>query len=201
MTYVQKSLALLPAKVSVGVAENETNGREEVTLARAIAADDDIVFGREGLDDRLVLVAVDEIDLVRRHLEDWSCRPMFHIPLEALNDNLLDIHLGETRDAMITGNNALRGQREGVSLAKYRTGSGRQNRAILPSRDQSWVGSVSREGQEDYSGTRGAKSARLVGRGVLPGGEMVIHRKKSGCGLSSPFFFLISTLNYKDEFL
>ena len=55
---MKESLALFSAQVGVGVAENEPNGREEVTLTRTIAPDDDIVFGRKGLNDCLILVAV-----------------------------------------------------------------------------------------------------------------------------------------------
>ena len=43
--------------MSVGIAENEANGREEVTLPGTIAADNDVVFGGEWLDDRLIFVA------------------------------------------------------------------------------------------------------------------------------------------------
>jgi hypothetical protein len=46
--------------VSVGIAEDEANGCEEITLARAIATNDDIVFRRKWFDDRLVLVATIE---------------------------------------------------------------------------------------------------------------------------------------------
>lgn len=60
-TYVKQSLTLLASHLSVCIAEDETNCGEEVTLARAIATDDNIVFGREGLDDRLVLVAMEEV--------------------------------------------------------------------------------------------------------------------------------------------
>jgi hypothetical protein len=56
--YVKKGLTLLSAHMSVGIAEDEANGREEITLPRPIAADDDIMLGREWLDDRLVFVAV-----------------------------------------------------------------------------------------------------------------------------------------------
>lgn len=54
---MQKSLALLPAEMSIGIAEDEANGREEVTLPGTIAADNDVVFGGEWLDDRLIFVA------------------------------------------------------------------------------------------------------------------------------------------------
>lgn len=54
---MQKSLALLPAEMSVGIAEDESNGREEVTLPGTIAADNDVVFGGEWLDNRLIFVA------------------------------------------------------------------------------------------------------------------------------------------------
>lgn len=42
------------------IVEDETDGGEEVGFSGAIAADDDVVFAREGLDDCLVLVAVEQ---------------------------------------------------------------------------------------------------------------------------------------------
>lgn len=52
--------------------------------------------------------------------------------------------------------------------------------------------SLSRDGQGD---TRGAKPARLVGRGVLPGGEAGIHRgKKSSYGGPRAIFFFYSDI-------
>lgn len=54
---MEKSLALFSAKVGVGIAQDETNGGEEITLARPITADDNIMFRGKGLNDRLVLVA------------------------------------------------------------------------------------------------------------------------------------------------
>lgn len=56
---MQKGLSLLSTQVSVGIAENEPNGREEITFTGTIAANDHVVFGRKRLDDRLVLVAAD----------------------------------------------------------------------------------------------------------------------------------------------
>ena len=55
---MKKSLSLFATHVSVGIAEDESNGREEVAFARTIAADNDIVLGGERFDDRLILVAV-----------------------------------------------------------------------------------------------------------------------------------------------
>jgi hypothetical protein len=55
--YVQESLSLLAAHLSVGIAQNESDGGEKVTLSGTIATNDNIVFGREGLDNGLVLVA------------------------------------------------------------------------------------------------------------------------------------------------
>lgn len=104
---MQKSLALLPTEVGVGITEDKPNRRKEVTLSRTIAADDDIVFRREGLDDCLILVTIGiQVSgfIVVRLMVD------VHIPLKALDDNLLDIHFEQTRDAMITANNALRGR-------------------------------------------------------------------------------------------
>lgn len=56
---MKKSLSLLSPEVSVGITEDETNRGEEVTLARTIAANDDIVFRGKGLDNCLVLVAIE----------------------------------------------------------------------------------------------------------------------------------------------
>ena len=55
---MQQSLTLLSAEVSVRIAQDEPNRSKEVTLARTIATDDNIVLGRKGLDDGLILVAV-----------------------------------------------------------------------------------------------------------------------------------------------
>lgn len=55
---MEETLALLTAHLRVCIAEDEANRREEVTLSRSIAADDDVGLGREGLNDRLVLVAI-----------------------------------------------------------------------------------------------------------------------------------------------
>lgn len=54
---MQQGLSLFATHLGVGIAEDESDGGEEVALAGTIAADDDIVLGREGLDDGLVLVA------------------------------------------------------------------------------------------------------------------------------------------------
>ena len=54
---MQESLTFLSAEMSVGIAEDEANSREEVTLPGTIAADNDVVFGREWLNDRLIFVA------------------------------------------------------------------------------------------------------------------------------------------------
>jgi hypothetical protein len=54
---VQKGLALLPSEVGIGIAKNEADGCEEVTLAGTIAANNNVVFRGEWLNDRLVLVA------------------------------------------------------------------------------------------------------------------------------------------------
>ena len=54
---MQKALALLTAHLGVGIAQDEANCRKEITLAGAIATDNDISLGREGLNDGLVLVA------------------------------------------------------------------------------------------------------------------------------------------------
>jgi hypothetical protein len=88
---VEKGLPLLAAHVCVGIAEDESNGGEEVTLARTIAPDDDIGPGREGLDDGLILVAARGRLSVQGYLRARSC--VSGAPFEALDDNLLDVHL------------------------------------------------------------------------------------------------------------
>lgn len=55
---MEETLALFTAHLRVCIAEDEANRREEVTLSRSIAADDDVSLGRKGLNDRLVLVAI-----------------------------------------------------------------------------------------------------------------------------------------------
>lgn len=56
--FVEEALALLTTHLGVGIAEDEADGGEEVTLAGSVTADDDICLVREGLNDRLLLVAV-----------------------------------------------------------------------------------------------------------------------------------------------
>lgn len=63
--YMKKSLSFLSTEVSIGIAQNESNGGEEVTLAGTITADDDIVFWGEWFDDSLVLIAEVDIRLVQ----------------------------------------------------------------------------------------------------------------------------------------
>jgi hypothetical protein len=55
---VEEALALLAAHLRVGIAENESNGCEEVTLAGTIASDNYIGFVRKRFNDCLILVAV-----------------------------------------------------------------------------------------------------------------------------------------------
>lgn len=55
---MKESLSLFSTHMSVGITENKTDGGEEVAFPGSIAADDDIVLGREWLDDRLILIAV-----------------------------------------------------------------------------------------------------------------------------------------------
>lgn len=44
------------AHLCIGIAENEPNGSEEITLAGSVAPDNDIVLGRKGFDSGLLLV-------------------------------------------------------------------------------------------------------------------------------------------------
>ena len=55
---MQEGLSFFATHLGIGIAEDKSNCGEEVTLARAVATDDDIVFWRKGLDDGLVLVAI-----------------------------------------------------------------------------------------------------------------------------------------------
>lgn len=89
--YVEESLALFAPHLGVGIAEDEANRGEEVTLARTVATDDDVVLGREGLNDRLVLVAAEQSARCCGSLPTDA-------PLEALDNNLFDVH-GDPRRA------------------------------------------------------------------------------------------------------
>lgn len=82
----------------VGIAEDETDGREEITFAGTIATNDHIVLGRKRLDDRLVLVAKRCSKSVIAQIKKDNA----HSPLEALDNNLLNVHLDEARDAKST---------------------------------------------------------------------------------------------------
>lgn len=83
---MKQSLSLLSSHLRVCISENESNGREEVTLSRSVAADHDIVSRRKLLYIRLCPVALLEISnlLPKR---DWvSC-------LKALDGDGFDVHL------------------------------------------------------------------------------------------------------------
>jgi hypothetical protein len=72
---MEECLALLATKKVVVVAQHEAHGGEEVALARAIATDNDIAVGREGLYLHLVLVALEALDgdlLDVPHAGDWA---------------------------------------------------------------------------------------------------------------------------------
>jgi hypothetical protein len=57
-TDMKKRLPLFSSHLGVGIAEDELYSLEEVTLSRAIAADNDIVLRRERFGNSLILVAV-----------------------------------------------------------------------------------------------------------------------------------------------
>lgn len=59
---MQQRLALLFAHVLILVSQHEAHRREEVCLARAIAADNDVAAGRERLGPDLVLVCLEALD-------------------------------------------------------------------------------------------------------------------------------------------
>lgn len=97
---MQESLTLLSPKVSVGIAKDKANGSEEVTLARTIAADDNIMLGGEWLDQRLVLVAKLYSRLVRElRLKVIELGLGDNIPFKALNDDLFHIHLEKRKSS------------------------------------------------------------------------------------------------------
>lgn len=61
---MEQGLSLFPPHMRVGIAKNEANSREKVTLTRTVAADNDIMFGGERLNHGLILVAIHAIILV-----------------------------------------------------------------------------------------------------------------------------------------
>ena len=85
---MEESLSFFTAHLSVGIAKNKPNGSKEIALARAIAANDNVVFWRERLDDSLVFVAITS----RYQLCEMSSAFRERLPFEALDDNLFDMH-------------------------------------------------------------------------------------------------------------
>lgn len=57
-TDMQKSLPLLATKLCICITQDESDCREEITFARTITSNNDIVLWRKGLDDGLVFVTV-----------------------------------------------------------------------------------------------------------------------------------------------
>lgn len=59
---MEESAPLFAPHLCISIAEYETDGGEEIALPRAIAANDNVVFRRERLDDCLILVAIGILD-------------------------------------------------------------------------------------------------------------------------------------------
>ena len=92
ITYMQQCLTLLPAHMSICVAEDEADRGEEVALAGTLASNDNIMFWRKWLNDSLIFVTLDR----RVSATTIKCCPgcaFAPSPFEALNDNLFDEHL------------------------------------------------------------------------------------------------------------
>lgn len=68
---MKKTLSLFPTHTGVGIAQNESNRREKVTLAGSIAADDNIGLRGEGFHNGLVLVAAIRVSGGHGALECW----------------------------------------------------------------------------------------------------------------------------------
>jgi len=98
---VEESLALFATHLGIGIAEDEADGGEEVTLARAISADNNIGARRERLENGLVLIAALVLACARprrsKEKDGASCAPF-----KALDDNLLDIHRDNWRRCLAT---------------------------------------------------------------------------------------------------
>lgn len=83
---MNESLTLFATHLRIRIAEDETNGGEEVTLARTIATHDYIEFGGEGVDNGLILVAAIEVR------PSQMCEGCVCLPFEALDGDLFDMH-------------------------------------------------------------------------------------------------------------
>jgi hypothetical protein len=83
---VQKRLSLLAAHARVCITEYKSNCGEKITLAGAIAADNNIVLRGERFNDGLFLVTIDASGFAVTHHSGL-------LPLEALNNNLFDMHV------------------------------------------------------------------------------------------------------------
>ena len=84
---MKESLALLATHLRICIAEDESNGGEEIAFAGSIATDDHIVAGRERFYHSLVLVAVEPLAC------DFTLLRGDILPFEPLYNDLFDIHL------------------------------------------------------------------------------------------------------------
>ena len=84
---MKQSLSLFLSHLCVCITKDEPDGGKEVALSRSIVTHNDIMLGRKGLHDRLVFVARVDISCMNAPRNMGS-------PLEALDDDLLDIHGG-----------------------------------------------------------------------------------------------------------
>ena len=60
---MKKGLSFLSSHMGIGITEDETNCREEITFAGSIATNNHIVLMRKRLDHGLILVAIDPVRL------------------------------------------------------------------------------------------------------------------------------------------
>lgn len=74
---MEESLALFATHLGIGIAEDEADGGEEVTLARTISADNNIGARRERLENGLVLIAA--LVLARARAQDGAKRGMARV--------------------------------------------------------------------------------------------------------------------------
>ena len=100
---MEKSLPLLAAHVGVGIAEYESDGGKKITFPGAVAPDDNIGSRGERFYDCLVFVTMSwEVLLANPRHTTWTlwkyamCEVLLvglGVPFEALDDDLLDMHL------------------------------------------------------------------------------------------------------------
>ena len=126
---MQKGLSLLSSQMSVGIAENEPNGCEEITFTGTIAANDHIMFGRKRLDHCLILVATGTTGISNKiriapgccathHLKPWIIICLTYILTEHATRHFISLKASRGQSSVLISSAFLERYRQGGTIVR-----------------------------------------------------------------------------------